>query len=33
MSDMTEIINSDSTHIHAHFAGNDWFKFLFLSCE
>ncbi|CAH1520572.1 hypothetical protein THZG08_50206 [Vibrio owensii] len=33
MTDVTEIVDGNSTDIHANFAGCNWFEFLFLSCE
>jgi hypothetical protein len=29
MADVTEIVNGNSTHVHAHFPGMDRFKFFF----
>ncbi|MNQ97905.1 hypothetical protein D3C85_1135730 [compost metagenome] len=31
VTDMTEIVNSNTTHVHADFPGMDRFKFLFLA--
>src|SRR5690606_16355367 len=31
MTDMTQIVNGDTTHVHAHFTGMDRFEFLFLA--
>ena len=31
MADMTEIVNGNTTHVHADFPGMDRFKFLFLA--
>ncbi|SAD54105.1 Uncharacterised protein [Enterobacter cloacae] len=31
MADVTEIVNRNTTHVHADFPGMDRFKFLFLA--
>ena len=33
VTDMTEIVNGDSTHVHADFPGVNRLKFLFLACQ